>query len=59
MSILQEYEAIRKQIGEQKYHQICEFLKHHPHYLLCDVYYRESVWNEMETWVKKNTERNT
>lgn len=59
MSILQEYKTIRKQIGEKKYNQICEFLKHHSHYLLSDVYYRESVWNEMEAWVKANMEKNT
>jgi hypothetical protein len=54
MSILQDYKMIRQQIGENKYCQVCEFLKHHPHYLLSDVYYRESVWNEMEAWVKAN-----
>lgn len=54
MSVLQEYEEIKKTIGTEKYNQILEFLKNHPHYLLSDVYYRESVWNEMENWEKEN-----
>ena len=52
MSILQEYEAVRKRIGEEKYQQIVAFLENHPHYFLSDVYYRESVWQEMEKWIK-------
>lgn len=52
MSILQEYEAIRKKISEKKYQQIQDFLENHPHYYLSDVYYRESVWNEMEKWTE-------
>lgn len=52
MSILQEYEQIRRQIGEEKYSHIEEFLENHPHYLLSDVYYRKSVWDEMENWIK-------
>lgn len=51
MSILQEYALIRKEIGEEKFHKIEEFLKHHPHYYLSDVYYKQSVWNEMEDWI--------
>lgn len=51
MSILQEYEAIRKRIGEEKYKQIEEFLEAHPHYFLSDVYYKKDVWDEMEAWV--------
>ena len=54
MSILQELFEIRKDIGEEKYKQICAFLDCHKHYFLHDVYYRESVWNEMEEWVKVN-----
>lgn len=50
MSILQEYATIRKEIGEEKYSHIVKFLDCHPQYLLSDVYYRESVWNEFEAW---------
>ena len=54
MSILTDYRDIRKNIGEEKYKQITAFLKFHPQYVLSDVYYRESVWNEMEKWIKEN-----
>ena len=54
MSILQEYEQIRKRIGEEKFSHIETFLEAHPHYFLSDVYYRESVWKEFEEW-EKNT----
>lgn len=50
MSILQEYDKIRQEIGEEKYQQILRFLNNHPHYLLSDVYYRKSVWDEMEAY---------
>lgn len=53
MSILSEYEEIRKRIGEEKYNLIGKFLKDHPQYTLSDVYYRESVWDEMEEYSKK------
>ena len=56
MSVLSEYEAIRKRIGEEKYHQIEMFLENHSHYYLSDVYYRKSVWDEMEEWVENNKE---
>ena len=45
MSILQEYAAIRKRIGEVKYQNIEKFLETHPNYLLSDVYYKEDVYN--------------
>ena len=54
MSILQEYEQIRKQIGEEIYHDIEKLLDEHPHYLLSDVYYKKSVWDEMEEWRKNH-----
>ena len=54
MSILQEYTEIRKRLGEEKFSHIEAFLEKHPHYLLSDVYYRESVWNEFEDWEKEN-----
>ena len=57
MSILQEYESIRKRIGEEKYHQIERFLEAHPHYYLSDVYYRKIVWDEMEEWSNKNQDK--
>lgn len=56
MSVLQEYESIRKRIGEEKYNKITAFLKAHPHYYLSDVYYRKSVWDEMENWKYESEE---
>ena len=54
MSMLQEYAETRKKIGEEKFSHISKFLDDNPHYFLSDVYYRESVWNEFETWEKEN-----
>lgn len=48
MSILQEYERIRKDIGEEKFARIEAFLAAHPDLLLSDVYYKEEVWNKFE-----------
>lgn len=54
MSILQEYEQIKKRIGKEKFSHIEAFLEKHPHYFLSDVYYKESVWKEFEDWEKEN-----
>lgn len=50
MSILQEYETIKKQIGKEKFSHIEMFLEQHSQYCLSDVYYKQSVWNEFEKW---------
>ena len=39
MSILQEYEMIRRKIGEKEYNNICQFLEENPGSFLSDVYY--------------------
>jgi len=52
MSILQEYEEIRKQIGEDKYHAIDEYLTEYPQVYLSDIYYNEDEWNKFEEWYK-------
>lgn len=54
MSILSDYEEIRKQIGEEAYNKIGKFLETHPKYTLSDVYYRKNVWDEMENWKEEN-----
>lgn len=54
MSVLSEFEQIRKQIGERRYKQICKFLEANPQYTLSDVYYRESVWKESIQWMLNN-----
>jgi len=47
MSILSEYEEIRRTIGEDNYSLICEFLDKYPEYYLSDVYYNPAVFNQM------------
>lgn len=47
MSILSEYEEIRRTIGEDNYNCICEFLGKYPEYYLSDVYYNRDVFNQM------------
>ena len=54
MSILQEYEQIKKRIGAEKFAHIEKVLKLYPHYFLSDVYYKQSVWNEFEKWENEN-----
>ena len=54
MSILSDYEEIRKQIGEETYNKIGKFLENHHQYTLADVYYRKTVWDEMENWEGEN-----
>ena len=53
MSILSEYEVIRKRLGEKTYRKIVKFLKAHPYLLLSDVYYKEEVWKNFEVWKKE------
>lgn len=47
MSILSEYEEIRRIIGEDNYYCICEFLDKYPEYYLSDIYYNPDVFNQM------------
>lgn len=47
MSILQEYEQIRRQIGERNFECINAFLSDHPEFYLSDVYYCPDVFNQM------------
>ena len=44
MSILQEYEQIRKDLGEERYKRIETFLQLHPELDLSDVYYKAEIW---------------
>lgn len=53
MSILQEYEKIRKEIGEERYLHIEAFLEAHKNYYLSDVYNKKSIWEEFEAWEKE------
>ena len=53
MSIFQEYEEIRKNIGEAKFAEIEKFLETRPEYFLSDVYYNEQIYKEFEQWQNK------
>lgn len=52
MSILQEYEQIRRDIGEEKYKAVEEYLSLHPELFLSDIYYKEVEWNKFNSWYK-------
>lgn len=56
MSILQEYENIRKDIGEETYKAIETYLSYHPDLYLSDLYYKRSKWEEFEKWYKRQTD---
>ena len=53
MSILQEYENIRREIGEDKYNAIDKYLKLHQDILLSDIYYTKKGWDKFEKWYKR------
>lgn len=54
MSILQEYEEIRKDMGEKKYNAIEEYLKLNPDLFLSDIYYSKEGWERFNNWYNKN-----
>ena len=56
MSILQEYEQIRKDIGEDKYNAIERYLNKHQDILLSDIYYTREGWDNFEKWYNKEVE---
>lgn len=54
MSILQEYEKIRKNIGEKRYKNIEKYLEAHTEKLLSDVYYDSKTWDHFIAWEKES-----
>lgn len=56
MSILREYEEIRKEIGEEKAKGLEQYLKFHPEIVLSDIYYNEKNWEDFETWISETPE---
>lgn len=50
MSMLQEYEDIRKELGEEEWNNIDTFLSENEQYQLSDVLYTERVWKIYEDW---------
>lgn len=51
---MQEYQAIKKAIGEQEWNLIERFLECHKHYLLGDVLYNIGVQLIYEKWKINN-----
>lgn len=56
MSILQEYQEIRKDIGEETYNAIETYLSYHPDSYLSDIYYKRAEWEKFEKWYKRQTD---
>lgn len=52
MSILQEYEQIRKDMSEDRYHAIEKYLKLHQELYLSDIYYNPVENDKFEKWYK-------
>lgn len=57
MSILRDYEEIKKFFSKAELHQIEMFLNAHPNYFLSDVYYSEKVYKEFEQWKDKRGDK--
>ena len=53
MSILQEYEQIRHELGEEVYAAIERYLALHPELFLSDIYYKEEEFEKFEAWYGK------
>lgn len=53
MSILQEYEEIRKDMGEEKYNAIEKYLGINKHLYLSDLYYNPVEWSKFDNWYNK------
>lgn len=50
MSILQEYEQIRREMGEKKYDSIEKYLETHPDILLSDILYKPEHYINFDKW---------
>ena len=50
MSILQEYEEIRKELGNGINKGIELYLSENPNLLLSDIYYKEKEYKKFEKW---------
>jgi len=50
MSIMQEYEQIRREMGEQKYDSIEKYIDTHPDVLLSDILYKPQNYIDFDKW---------
>ena len=53
MSILQDYEKFREEIGEEKYRQLETYMEFHPNVVLSDLLYNKEAWDACMKWIKK------
>lgn len=54
MSILQEYEKIKKDVGQEIWDSIEDYIDyHHPELFLSDIIYNKDNWQEFEKWFYK------
>ena len=50
MSIMQEYEQIRREMGEKKYDSIEKYIDNHPNVLLSDILYKPEHYINFDKW---------
>ena len=50
MSIMQEYEQIRREMGEKKYDSIEKYIDTHPDVLLSDILYKPEHYTNFDKW---------
>ena len=58
VSILQDYENIRKSMGEKEHQKIEEYLSENKNLYLSDIYYNEQENNKFQLWKKRKEEDN-
>lgn len=50
MSILQEYEQIRKSLRLGEFEAIVRYLDLHPELFLSDIYYKQDEYKKFDVW---------
>lgn len=50
MSILQEYEQIRKSLRPGEFEAIVRYLDLHPELFLSDIYYKQDEYEKFDAW---------
>ena len=52
MSILREYEMVRKEMGASKWNALQIYLSYNKYLYLSDVIYKQEEWAKFELWLK-------
>ena len=50
MSIMQEYEQIRREMGEKKYDSIEKYIDNHPDVILSYILYKKENYIKFDKW---------